>query len=113
MIIVRPWLFRLFRKPPNGMALFPFILLEKEAFRHNKVLIHHETIHLRQQLELLIVPFYVLYGLNYLVNLFVYRDHYRAYRNICFEREAYAHERNLNYLKKRYWFSAFKYIFNK
>jgi hypothetical protein len=56
-------------------------------------------IHIRQQLELLILPFYILYLLNLAINYSVYKNIYTAYRNILFEREAYENDSNLNYLK--------------
>lgn len=62
---------------------------------------NHEFIHFRQQIELLIIPFYILYLLNYLINLIQYHDHMEAYRNIVFEREAYENDSNLSYLSKR------------
>ena len=87
--------------PATGMALFPFILLKDVRLKKDKQIINHEQIHLRQQLELLIVPFYLLYLLNYLVNLIVYRNHHQAYLNIVFEREAYKKDTDTDYLKKR------------
>jgi hypothetical protein len=85
----------------DAMALFPFILVKRAAFKHDKVLIRHETIHLQQAAELLIVPFYILYLLNYLVNRFKYANHYKAYYEIIFEREAYHNECDKSYLKNR------------
>ncbi|PWS32569.1 hypothetical protein [Pedobacter paludis] len=90
--------------PASGMAIFPFILLKSERLKNDKEIINHEKIHLRQQLELLILPFYVFYVLNYLFNRLKYGEHYLAYRNIIFEKEAYDHEKDLNYLKKGNWF---------
>ena len=87
--------------PASGMALFPFIFLKDVRLIKDKQIINHEQIHLRQQLELLIVPFYLLYLLNYLVNLIVYRNHHRAYLKIVFEREAYKKDVDTDYLKKR------------
>ena len=86
----------------DGMALFPFILVRQP--NPSPTLLNHERIHLRQQLELGILPFYICYGLEYLIRRFQYRDHYTAYRNISFEREAFANDQNLNYLKNRpFW----------
>lgn len=103
--------------PAAGMALFPFILVKTNTLKFNKSVINHEKIHLRQQLELLLVPFYTLYLLNYLLNLLYYMQHDKAYRNIVFEREAYVNERNLDYLKhRRFWgwirFFASRYASN-
>ena len=69
--------------------------------RHDAVLINHEKIHHRQQLELLILPFFLLYFLNYLINLIKYRNHFKAYKEIVFEREAFAMDADLQYLQKR------------
>ena len=98
-----------FRKlPANGMALFPFILVKTKAQRSDQILINHEKIHLAQQLELLIIPFYIAYLFNYLFNLLRYKQHHLAYSQICFEREAYQNESNLSYLKQRKWLAMFR-----
>jgi hypothetical protein len=70
---------------------------------------NHEKIHLQQQLELLILPFYVLYIGHYLFNLVKYRNHNTAYRNICFEREAYDNDWDLNYLPTRRIWAFWRY----
>lgn len=95
--------------PYSAMAVWPLILIKKEELRNNTNLIHHEKIHHRQQLELLIIPFYLLYLVNYLYNLLKYREHYKAYREIIFEREAFANDSDMDYLKKRPWFSFMRY----
>lgn len=94
-VVVARWL------KVDGMALFPFIVVKTQAHKHDTVLIRHETIHLKQAAELLIIPFYVLYLLNYLVNRIRYKNHHTAYLNIVFEREAYRNEHNPLYLKHR------------
>jgi hypothetical protein len=93
----------------RGMALYPFILLREKKFLHDPIIMNHERIHHRQQIELLILPFYILYLFNYLFNFFQYATHDEAYRNIIFEREAYANDSHLEYLGKRKWFSSFRY----
>ncbi|MGV3508032.1 MAG: hypothetical protein ACO1N7_01990 [Sphingobacteriaceae bacterium] len=87
--------------PMAGMAVFPFILIKKLSFMKHKTLINHEKIHLAQQLELLFIGFYLLYLVNYLYNLVKYLNHHKAYFNIVFEKEAYAMESSITYLKKR------------
>ena len=87
------------------MALFPFILVRTKELKQDKILINHETIHIWQQIELLVLPFYMLYLLNYLYNRIKYKGHYQAYINIVFEKEAYKNESHLDYLKDRRWFS--------
>ncbi|WP_295772220.1 hypothetical protein [uncultured Mucilaginibacter sp.] len=95
----------------DGMALFPFILVRTQVLKNDVVLIRHETIHLMQAAELLVIPFYLLYLLNYLVNRLKYNNRYTAYEQIVFEREAYRFERDAQYLSKRKlwaWVSCFK-----
>ena len=64
----------------------------------------HETIHYQQQLELLFVGQWILYGLFHLIGLVRYKDGATAYRENPFEREAYANEDHPYYLisRKRY-----------
>lgn len=84
-----------------GITIFPFMFLKNKALKANTVLVNHEKIHLRQQLELLIIPFFVIYGIEFLVRLIQYKNWNIAYRNISFEREAYKNEKDLNYIKLR------------
>jgi len=93
----------------NGITLFPFIILRNKDFKNNKILINHEKIHLRQQLELLIIFFYIWYVVEYYYWLVKLKNKHLAYRNISFEREAYAMEEDLNYLETRKFWSFFKY----
>jgi hypothetical protein len=75
----------------------------------DEVLINHERIHHRQQIELLILPFYILYISLYLYHLIRLKNHYRAYRAIIFEREAFSMDSDLGYLKRRKWWGFMKY----
>ncbi|MCH5182523.1 MAG: hypothetical protein J1F06_07795 [Prevotellaceae bacterium] len=73
--------------------------------------VNHERIHTAQQQELLWVPFYLLYVLEWAVRLLQYRNAHKAYMNISFEREAYRHGHDLHYLprRKRYaWIAHIK-----
>lgn len=103
-IIHVPWM------RPAGMALFPFVLVKEREYALDPVLMNHERIHLRQQLEMLILPFYILYIVNYLFNLSKYGHHYVAYRKMYYEREAYVNERNMKYLKNRKFWAFLGYI---
>ncbi|MDG2432597.1 MAG: hypothetical protein P8M54_09070 [Flavobacterium sp.] len=94
----------------RAITIFPFILLRYKEDRNDARLINHERIHLRQQLELLIVPFYLWYSFEYFLKLVRYKDKNLAYRAISFEREAYDNENNFYYLKQRSFCSSFKYI---
>ena len=70
--------------------------------------INHERIHNAQMRELLWIPFYILYVLEWLWLLVRYRDPHKAYLNISFEREAYRHGHDLGYLKRRHRFASFR-----
>lgn len=94
----------------QAITIFPFIFLKHSSDRDNRILINHERIHVLQALELLIIPFYFLYLLEFSLRLLQYRNFTRAYLNISFEREAYDNEHNLNYLKSRKLFSFWKYV---
>lgn len=96
--------------PASGMALFPFILVKEKALKFDQVIIRHEIIHLRQQLELLVLPFYFFYLINYLYNRILFQNHHKAYMNIVFEREAYANDTVTDYLTKRKFFSWISYF---
>lgn len=69
---------------------------------------NHEAIHTTQMKELLYVPFYLLYVLEWLWYLIRLRDTRAAYRAISFEREAYAHEGEADYLKTRKKFNQYR-----
>ncbi|MEL6974592.1 MAG: hypothetical protein AAGL29_04270 [Bacteroidota bacterium] len=100
----------LFYRNYVGLSLWPFIILKDDALKKDEVLINHEKIHLRQQSELLILPFYLFYILEWLLRTILYLDSYRAYQNISFEREAYANEKNPEYLSERKAFSFLDYL---
>ena len=84
----------------RGLAFWPFIFISSKTIIDDE-LINHERIHLRQQLEMLIIPFYIWYLIEYYT---------KGYMNISFEKEAYANEKNLTYLKKRRIFAFIKYL---
>jgi hypothetical protein len=93
----------------RGFTLYPFVFLTDKKDKHPEVL-NHERIHIRQQLELLVIPFFIWYGIEFLIRLVQYRNRREAYYNISFEREAYVKEKDLNYLKKRSFLSFLKYV---
>lgn len=98
-----------------GIVLFCIVFLNKRSKLLNReelaTLLNHERIHVRQQLELLILPFFIIYIAEWLVLLLKYRNKNLAYRNISFEKEAYGMADDLNYLEKRKsyaWLSYWK-----
>ncbi|MBR2183833.1 MAG: hypothetical protein IJ897_00160 [Prevotella sp.] len=72
----------------------------------------HEHIHTLQQRELLFVGFFIWYIVEWLVRLLQYRDAKRAYLNISFEREAYAHEDDKDYEHHRRHYASVRYVCN-
>ena len=96
----------------RGLTFFPFVFLTDKDDKLNTVFINHEKIHIRQQLELLILPFYIWYLTEYLFRLIQFKDRKKAYFNISFEREAYTNEKDLNYLKKRPFWNFLKYSYS-
>lgn len=106
MILIWPFFIKYFTTPKTiAMALWPFIFLSDKTSLLDPVLLNHEKIHLRQQLESLLIFFYVIYLGSYLINRFKGMQATEAYLNICFEREAYFYEHHPNYLKTRKWYA--------
>lgn len=89
----------------SGIMIFPFCIVKKDA---NQNTIRHERIHFKQALNLLVIPFYVLYFLEWIRCLIQYGKD--AYYWNCFEQEAY-----LNSYKKYYkvGYNWLYYIKNK
>lgn len=94
----------------TGITLFPFIFLKSKSLKSNTVLINHEKIHLKQQIELLILPFYLWYSIEFLFRLVRHKNWFTAYKNISFEREAFCNDTNLDYLKTRPFWQFLKYL---
>ncbi|MBR1889353.1 MAG: hypothetical protein IJ816_01845 [Alloprevotella sp.] len=93
----------LFKHPPIGrqflaINLFGFILTRRPL---SAVELNHERIHTVQQRELLYVFFYLWYVCEWLYGLVRYRNGMKAYRQISFEKEAYRHQHDLDYLSVR------------
>jgi hypothetical protein len=94
----------------RGLTFYPFVFLADKDDKLNEVFINHEKIHIRQQLELLIVPFYLWYFTEYLFRLLQFRNRKKAYYAISFEREAYANEKDHAYLNSRPFWGFMRYI---
>ncbi len=94
----------------RSITLFPFIFLVNRADASDEVLINHENIHLRQQIEMLVIPFYICYLAEYGIRYLEYKNVRKAYRSISFEKEAYANEMQRHYLKHRRFWSFLSYF---
>lgn len=96
----------------GGITLFPYIILREKyetiAYAEkNRIIINHESIHIKQQTELLVIGFYIWYIVEWFIRLFMKGS---AYSNISFEKEAKLNEKNLDYIKIRKKYSFIKYI---
>lgn len=76
----------------------------------DRYIINHEKIHTEQMKELLAIGFYLWYVVEWLVKSIRYRSCYKGYRNISFEREAYANGHNLSYIPARKRFYFLRYL---
>lgn len=111
MIITLPILFNfLVKQDAIAIALWPFIFIKYDALKYDPCLVNHERIHLRQQLEMGILFFYLFYVIEFLYHYIKHRNINLAYFSISFEKEAFANDKNLSYLKKRKFWGWWKYF---
>jgi hypothetical protein len=94
----------------EAITIFPFIFLRRKGLKTDPILLNHERIHLLQALELLVLPFYVWYIIEFFVRYIQYQNFFKAYKHISFEKEAYANQSNSDYLKERKLWSFWKYV---
>ena len=91
-----------------AINIFGILFCRKNA-EIDYITLNHERIHTAQMKEMLFIFFYLWYGIEYLIRLIIAENHHIAYRNISFEKEAYAHEENMAYLIYREHFNWIKY----
>lgn len=72
---------------------------------------NHENIHYAQERELGYIPFYLLYGIEYLIKLLFTWNFMKAYVSVSFEQEAYFNMYDFNYLVKRKHYEWLRYLF--
>jgi len=110
---------RFFPFTPFSAINFCGIIFVRKGLPFSPTDLRHELIHSRQQRELLYIPFFVLYLSEWLWHLLQTRPlHHlfraesllRAYFRISFEREAYAHQKEPDYLCNRTLFAWFRYL---
>ena len=115
----------------KAITIYPFVFVRKSA-RFTSTDEYHERIHAKQQKECLTVAvpvaavlwaagcgawsllalplFFWWYGIEWFIKACYYVNATTAYKNISFEREAYAHQHQLDYLFYRNPFAWFRYI---
>ena len=69
----------------GGITLFPFIFIKGEG---KERLIRHESIHIAQYAETLVLGFLIIYLWDFIYGFVKYKNYDDAYRSIRFEREA-------------------------
>ena len=84
------------------LTFWPFLFIRKGSSPMTDANLNHERIHARQQIEMLLLPFYLWYGIEYLVRLVQHRFKSKeAYFAISLEREAYQNQDDPSYLDRR------------
>jgi hypothetical protein len=94
----------------RGLAVFPFVFVKYRLDKENGTFVNHERIHLRQQLEMLVIPFFIWYFMEFLIRFMQFKKWSLAYQNISFERESHANENDFEYLNQRSFFAFLKYV---
>ena len=90
-----------------AITLYPFIICKGTLDQQTRT---HEVIHLKQQRELLLIGFYILYVGYWVWNLVKHQSFQAAYEEIPFEKEAYAHDEDPTYPLNRKAFSWRRYL---
>lgn len=90
----------------RAINLFGVLFVRRSAIINDRT-IRHEAIHTAQMKEMLYVGFYIWYVIEWLIRLFMKGN---AYRRISFEREAYNHENEIDYVQFRSKYRWVKYL---
>lgn len=99
------------RLMPKGICLNLFgTLWARETAWIDRYVVNHERIHTAQQREMLFLPFYLFYVLEWAVRFAMCRSWHKAYMDISFEREAYTFGHDLTYLQRRRHYSWWRYL---
>lgn len=99
----------LFPQRYKAITIGPFVITKPNTVL-NLIDLQHEDIHWAQEKEMLIIPFYLWYVIEFLIRLIIYRDWHKAYKNISFEQEAYKYQEDPNYVKTRKFYDWVKYL---
>ena len=103
---------KIFRSNVVGMTVFFLIFLKGEK-DDNLIILNHEKIHIKQFQETFYIGFYLISTFDFLIKYCKYKNINGAYKNLMFEREAYEHMNDLDYLKKRKRFAWLRNLFKK
>ena len=91
----------------GAITLFPFCFIRPANVSPETI--NHEQIHIAQQVELLVLIFFLIYGFWIVWDLTFRHDTiYVTGINNPLEAEAYNNQANLKYLDTRKWFAEFR-----
>lgn len=93
----------------KAITIGPFIITKSNTVL-DPIDIQHEGIHWAQEKEMLIIPFFLWYVIEFFIRLIIYRDWNKAYKNISFEQEAYSNQEDSEYIKNRKYYNWIKYL---
>lgn len=98
----------------KAINLFGILFVRGKSGKISERCLRHEYIHTMQMREMLYVPFYLWYGIEYVIRFigwsFEKKPCDKPYDRMSFEREAYCNEHDVDYPKTRKHFSWLKYI---
>lgn len=93
--------------------LFGILFTKKDNLSERTL--NHEAIHSAQMKEMLYIPFYLWYGIEYIIigvhdMIAGWRAQNTRYHDVSFEEEAFANQDDPEYLKNRKRFAWWKYL---
>lgn len=100
-----------FFMPHCGIAIWPFVFIREKDFK--LTLLTHETIHLKQQQECLVVFAYLWFIVELFIKSIYYKSVRKGYLNVSFEREAFINQFNTTYLFNRKPYAFLDYVYFK
>lgn len=90
------------------LNLFGILFTKQDTLSERTIV--HESIHTKQQLEMLFVLFYLWYAIEYCLIRLLHKTQNCAYHDVSFEEEAYANDDNKAYLSTRKHYAWLKYV---
>ena len=111
MIIVRNKMTRLILPGRfHALCIWPFLLIRPDMPMELHEIMNHELIHVRQQLEMAWILFFIWYLLEFSIRFLFLRNFKKAYQSLSHEKEAYINDADPDYLKKRKPYAWIKYL---
>lgn len=113
---------KFFTRTFRGFAAYPFLFVRKKYFlntskkwqQRRQRILTHEQIHLHQQLEMLIIFWYLWnFCEYYYFRMYMGFDREQAYQATSTEQEAYQHMHDSEYVEKRKPFATFTHLWKK